>query len=322
MNNKLVTIIIPTYKRSDMLDRAITSVLNQSYKEIEIIVVDDNDEESVYRKNTEKLMGKYDSCSKVRYIKHKKNINGAAARNTGIKVANGAYIGFLDDDDEFLADKIREQVYKLDNSSEDYGAIYSGYCVIRGSKVISNVISTYNGDLSKELLLMEWGTGSGSNVLFKKEVFDNIGLFDEKLTRHQDWDILLRTLDKYKLQVIDKPLLKIYKDSRINIPNADKFVEIKNYFLKKFDYKIESFGEECKKNILKKHNLELVIAYLKNKKYSMAIEYYRKCKEYSKISFNEKISLCLIIVFVNLPFKDKMLVFFGSIIERFRVIKS
>ena len=98
----LVSVIIPTFQRAKYIERAIDSVLNQTYKNFEIIVVDDNDQESEARKEMIKRMDKYSSDSRIIYIKHEKNKNGAAARNTGINVAKGEYITFLDDDDYFL----------------------------------------------------------------------------------------------------------------------------------------------------------------------------------------------------------------------------
>ena len=112
--NELVSIIIPTYKRNEKLKKAIESILKQTYQNIEIIVVDDNNPNTEYRKKNEILMQSYIKNSKVKYIKHEKNKNGAAARNTGINAANGKYIGFLDDDDEFLPTKIEKQVDVLE----------------------------------------------------------------------------------------------------------------------------------------------------------------------------------------------------------------
>lgn len=93
-----VSVIIPTYKGSSALNRAIDSVLCQSYKEIEIIVVDDNDPTSDERKNTEALMSRYIGDKRIRYIKHQRNSNGAVARNTGITAATGKL--FVADDSE------------------------------------------------------------------------------------------------------------------------------------------------------------------------------------------------------------------------------
>ena len=102
-----VSVIIPTYNRAESLKRAIDSVLNQTYKNVEIIVVDDNNPNTTYREENEKSIKKYyGENEKVKYIKHPENKNGAAARNTGIRNATGKYITFLDDDDYFMNNRI------------------------------------------------------------------------------------------------------------------------------------------------------------------------------------------------------------------------
>lgn len=322
MNKKLVSIIIPTYMRADMLNRAIDSVLNQTYDNIEVIIVDDNNPHSKYRKNTEEIMLKYKEVKNVMYLKHDKNRNGAAARNTGINAAKGEYIGFLDDDDEFISNKIEAQVNSLNKISNEYGAVYGGYRIIRGNKVISNIEVNKEGQLFQDLMLMEWGTGSGSNVLFKREVFNEIGLFDESLLRHQDWDILLRMFKKYKIKSIEDIIINIYKDSRINIPNAEKFNEVKTYFLNKYENELFKMSDELRNKIYQRHNLELVSAYLRNRNYIVAKEKYKISSQYYKVDWKKKISLFLVFIFVNMPFKNRVLVSCGKIIERFRLVKS
>ena len=102
MMDGLVSIIIPTYKGYDTLGRSVKSVLEQSYKNIEIIIVDDNGEGSENQIKTEDVLKSFLVDERVKYIKHKKNLNGSAARNTGFRHSNGEFIAFLDDDDEFL----------------------------------------------------------------------------------------------------------------------------------------------------------------------------------------------------------------------------
>lgn len=322
MNTDLVSIIIPTYKRSDMLGRAIDSVLNQTYRNIEVIVVDDNDSDSNFRLETEKFMEKYKFNKNIIYIKHEKNMNGSTARNTGINVSKGKYIGFLDDDDEYIKDKVEKQVLELEALSNEFGAVYCGFNIIRGGKKISSYVPTDVGILSKKLLLMEWGTGSGSNVLFKKEVFNIIKGFDEQLSRHQDWDVLLRMFRHFKIGLVKEPLLNIYKDSRINIPNAEKFVEVKKYFLNKFKGDIELYDYKIQNNIYQKHILELSTAFIKNKNYKESFKYYKIAKKYKKIKMKNKLFLFLALVYINIPFRENLLVKFGGIIEKIRLVKS
>lgn len=317
-----VAIIIPTYKRNEMLGRAIDSVLNQTYKNIEIIVVDDNDANSEYRINNEALMKQYSRYPNIIYLKHEKNMNGACARNTGIRYTDADFIGFLDDDDTFEKTKIEKQVLKLSNSHSNIGAIYCGFQLFRGDKKLKKVIPNKQGNLMKDLLLMYWGTGSGSNVLFKSNVFDEIGYFDESLIRHQDWDILIRMFQKYEIIFVDDICLNIYKDSRLNIPNPTKFVEIKEYYLNKYKNEIEKFDDEIQKNIYKNHLLEICISFLKNKEIKESRRYIKKVKEIMPLTPKDKLNIFLVVIYIYMPFKEQLLIWLGPIIEKIRLIKD
>ena len=105
-----VSVIIPTYKRAKMLSRAIDSVLNQTYRNIEVIVVDDNNPNDEYRKATSLIMENYCTDERVHYICHEKNMNGSVARNTGMINASGEFVTFLDDDDIYMPQKVEKLV--------------------------------------------------------------------------------------------------------------------------------------------------------------------------------------------------------------------
>ncbi len=111
MNNVLVSVLVPTYKRSDLLPRALDSILAQTYKNIEIIVVDDNPSGSDHRRKTEETVNRYiERNPSVRYVQTSGATGGGAARNFGLKYCTGDYIAFLDDDDRYLPDKIETQL--------------------------------------------------------------------------------------------------------------------------------------------------------------------------------------------------------------------
>ena len=111
-------------------------------------------------------------------MKHEVNKNGSAARNTGVKKSKGSYVTFLDDDDEYHYRKIEKQVGILENNS-DYSATYCGFQIIKGSKVLKKVHPIQEGNLQYELLACRWSFGTGSNPMFRRSVFDDIGLFDD-----------------------------------------------------------------------------------------------------------------------------------------------
>lgn len=109
-NDILISVIIPTFKRSEFLPIAIDSVLAQTYKNIEVIVVSDNDIDNEYDKETCKVMKRYATCDNVKYLPAIGNHGGCYARNRGLNSAKGAYVNFLDDDDSFYPTKIERQV--------------------------------------------------------------------------------------------------------------------------------------------------------------------------------------------------------------------
>ncbi|MGL5964947.1 MAG: glycosyltransferase family 2 protein, partial [Fusobacteriaceae bacterium] len=106
----LVSVIMPTYKRSVFLERALLSLINQTYKNIEIVVVDDNAEHLEDREKTKKVLEKYKDSAKIVVVENKINLGGSLSRNEGINVSTGKYITFLDDDDEYELNKIEKQV--------------------------------------------------------------------------------------------------------------------------------------------------------------------------------------------------------------------
>ena len=123
-----VSVIIPTYNRAACLKLALASVLNQTYQNFEIIVVDDASTDGT----ADVVRGFADA--RITYVRHDVNRGkvgaGAAARNSGIARAQGTYIAFLDDDDEWLPEKLARQVAVLDRGPRSVGAIYTGFVKI------------------------------------------------------------------------------------------------------------------------------------------------------------------------------------------------
>ena len=239
---KKVSVIIPTYKRADYICRAIDSVLNQTYSNIEIIVVDDNDSNSNDRNRMEKIMEKYKNNKQVLYIKHKKNMNGSTARNTGIKKSSGEFITFLDDDDFYLKNRVRSLVDLLDNSNT-YSAAYTGLIRITNEKIVNLYDANLEGNLEEELLNLNSFFKSGSNLFFKKEVFDKIKGFDTEFKRHQDIEFMARFFQYFKIKKLNEYLVVKDDSSRINYPNIELSLSSKDLFIKKFESRLEKYNK-------------------------------------------------------------------------------
>jgi glycosyltransferase involved in cell wall biosynthesis len=198
-----VSVIIPTHNRSKFLRAAITSVLNQTYQDFELIVVDDASTD-----NTAETVTAFKDA-RIKFIHHETNKGGSAARNTGILHSSGDYIAFLDDDDEWLPEKLARQLDILRSSPSELGCVYTGYLDVDGNtgKVVAQQIPTKHGDLSKDLLI-ENCVGSASSVCLKRECLAKVGLFDETLPCSQDYDLWMRIAKQFRFACVQAPLFK------------------------------------------------------------------------------------------------------------------
>lgn len=252
----LVSVIIPTYKRSKSLNRAIDSVLSQTYPNIEIIVVDDNGKGSKYQMETEKSLEKYIKTDKIKYITHDVNRNGSAARNTGFKHSRGEYINYLDDDDVFLPNKIERQVEILQKMPIVFGATYCNTQIVR-HRILSSTPLSINtkfkkdGNLVIQYLCQEI-TFNTSSIMFRKSVIIELDGFDESFIRHQDYELMTRFFMKYQICCTGEEPLLVYDLTvdRKNMPNVQKSILVEEKFLSTFS---EYFGSIPCGNLVGKH---------------------------------------------------------------------
>src|SRR5690554_4076507 len=263
MKDKLVSIIIPTHKGSHVICRAIESVLNQTYPKIEIIIIDDNGLGTPEQKKTEEKIEKYKRIKNVIYVPHKKNLNGSAARNTGIGLASGEYITFLDDDDEFLKDKIQQQVEVINKLSEEWGMVYCSFFKILKNKKKQIVRTVYYGDILEDFLLGKTRIGS-SLIMFRTNVLKRIGLFDETFSRHQDWEFIARVSKEFKVAFVDKPLVNKYIVKRNSPRNAEDFKSYRIHYLEKIKSIICSLEPEKQRSIYEYHYSVIAYNFLKS----------------------------------------------------------
>ncbi|MCS4097998.1 glycosyltransferase family 2 protein [Salinibacter ruber] len=200
----LVSIIIPTYNRADVIGRAIHSAVNQSYSRVEVIVVDDASHD-----NTSEVVKTF-ADDKIRYKKHQTNKGGAEARNTGIELANGKYISFLDSDDKWRTEKIQCQVRRFKESDSRAGLIYTGIIYQESGFRKGN---NYSSDEIKRKLRVGNPIGGCSSVMIKKEVVQSIGCFDRALPASQDREYWYRISKHYDIYYDHKFNVIKYSDS-------------------------------------------------------------------------------------------------------------
>lgn len=232
-----VSVIIPTYNRAHLIGRSIQSVLDQTYRDFEIIVVDDGSSD-----NTEEVITGFIDA-RIRYVRHQQNKGAGAARNTGIKLAKGKYIAFQDSDDEWLPTKLEIQIKAFDIVSPDVGVIYTDMLQIKkdGAKEYWHSPTVTYGYLINPITLnyQVWGIGIQS-TLIKKECFDEVGHFDERFPRFIDLEIFIRLLKHYHFHHIKKPLVKYYVEEGIS-SNVNALLIARKLLL-------ETYSEDIKKN--------------------------------------------------------------------------
>ena len=271
--NKLVSVVIPSYKRADTVERAINSVLNQSYKDVEVLLVDDNISGDDYSKQLIAIVEKLNDI-RVRLVTQPMHINGAEARNAGVRASKGDYIAFLDDDDEWLPEKLEKQLNYLERNNE-LGGCSVLYNEFAGGKLIHSCPIYTEKNLFHKIFRREVAVFT-STVLVKKNCLMKAGLFDVNLKRHQDIQLLLRFTDKYKLGVIPEYLVKLHDDSAINRPDADAIVTIKKNFFNSVSDLYVKCSKKDKRLINSAHCYEVMFAALKQKRISMGLKYFFK----------------------------------------------
>lgn len=196
-----VSVIILAHNLAHFVGEALQSVLDQTFMDFEVIVVDDGSTD-----NTREVVVRF-TDPRVRYV-YQDNQERSAARNTGIRLAQGEYIAFLDADDVWLPEKLALQVNLLETRPE-VGLVYTGAYVMENSRVFVEQKCKYRGRVVRPLLVVDnIVTGSASTAMVRRECFDEVGLFDEASSVCEDWDAWLRIAMKYEFDYVPQPLAK------------------------------------------------------------------------------------------------------------------
>jgi len=201
-----ISIIIPTYNREKLLIRSIKSILNQTYQNFEIIIVDDFSKD-----NTKNIINIFND-NRIRYIRLRKNKGASFARNIGIKKATGKYISFQDSDDIFHFDKLEKQINNLIKHDSDFD-----FCKICVHFSNNNLIIFPNNTQEKEILnknvtyeLCNGNFISTQSILVKKYYIEKY-LFDPKFPKYQDYDLVLRMVPNIKVSYTKHILVDLYR---------------------------------------------------------------------------------------------------------------
>lgn len=284
----LVSIIITTYKRAENLERAIVSVLEQQYKNIEIIVVDDNGYATDFQKETRLRIESYIISDQIIYIAREKNGGGGSARNTGIEYAKGELITFLDDDDEYLNDKVLKQVNYI---KMGYDICLCSMVVRKENGVtISPNWAIARGNSIKEFILH--GLSYTPMIMAKSSVIRKAGGFDA-VPMLQDHVFMLKLLEFSPKLIAIKD--KLYIHNIHTNERVSKKKDLNSYLIKQEMERSFCFLLNKKENkyLEFKHNKELSLLFSEKGYRQKSIAYLLKaCIKYTgEVSFIEIIKL-------------------------------
>ncbi len=289
---ELVSIIIPTYKGYDKLSRAIDSALSQTYKNIEIIVVDDNDPESDGRKETEVIMRGYcDKHRNITYVKREQNGGIAKAKNTGIKVAKGYFISFLDDDDYYLDEKV-ERCVEFMEEHKTYVGVYAGVDVYDKYGDITLRLRPDKNLTVRELLMNEMAMGTGSNTFIKRKYAEKVGGHDESFARRTDIEFTIRLCKCGEIGFISDCLVVKTVNVNNGFPSYTKIKDVLNRFFSKFEADIEDLGDD-KREFYRRQYRVLLGAAMSEKNKAEIKEAYNIIKQYGGVNLKDKILIWL-----------------------------
>ncbi|UCG51910.1 MAG: glycosyltransferase family 2 protein [Candidatus Latescibacterota bacterium] len=207
-NGPLVSIVLPTHNRATVLPRAIQSVLDQSYKRFELIVIDDGSTDDTC--DVVKSFGD----PRIRLLPLEKNVGSSAARNRGLQMAKGSFVAFQDSDDVWYPEKLSRDIYTLESS---HGRV--GVCVCSYRHIIDDrtrVVIHPNGEVAGDEVIKRHLMGSAfstQTLTIKKEAMDSVGGFDETLSCRQDWELCLRLAQKWSFVFVSDVLVDKWESS-------------------------------------------------------------------------------------------------------------
>lgn len=210
MKDPLVSVVIPNYNYAKYIAATVDSVLSQTYRKIEVIVVDDESKD-----NSLEVLGAFGD--RIQVIAQK-NGGVSRARNNGAAASLGDFLAFLDADDIWLPTKIERQMERM-REDESVGLVHCSMTYIDpDDNVLGEITEGTEGNVGDKMLRFDGGgvIGAGSTSLIRKEVFDEVGGFDVRMSTAADWDISYRIAAKHTVAVVLEPLV-LYRQHNTNM---------------------------------------------------------------------------------------------------------
>lgn len=227
-----ISVVIPTYNREATIGNSIQSILNQTWRNFEIIIVDDGSTDDTYQ------VVEAFADDRIRYVYMDQNGGASRARNAGIRLAKSEFIAFLDSDDEWLPTKLEKQMQVMLQAPETVGLVY---CRMRGTrKDGTTLICPEPWKPAEELqgniffTLLEENMIGTPTMLVRKQCLEQTGGFDEGLKCLEDWELILRIAEKRDIGFVDEILVEVHFSDGGVSKNIKGDVETRCYMIAKY----------------------------------------------------------------------------------------
>lgn len=229
----LVSVIIPTYNRQNSILKALNSVLNQTYKNLEVIIIDDGSTD-----DTVKIINDLND-HRVKIYQNDSNRGACYSRNRGVNLSNGDIVAFEDSDDVWHGDKLEKCIHYM--MDYDYEVVFSAFTFGDNNKVPDYDITKIDNKFKKVFLNPCLTT---STLVIKRNII-LLELFDERLPRMQDFDLSLRLVQNYKVGYIDEILVDLYVSDNSISRSFSKALKAQEILYEKYKDEIDSDNEIC-----------------------------------------------------------------------------
>ena len=267
MVEPIISVVIPAYNREREIVRAVDSVLIQGIESMEILVIDDCSTD-----NTAQVVTAMND-PRIHLIRHDKNKGEARARNTGVRVAKGKYVAYLDSDDYWLPGKLKAQLKAMDNAPDDVGGCYTLHKRLYQNGKMSvaggGIVPTFETMLVKGISI-----STGPTLMFRRELFEIVGDYDETAPLYVDWDWMLRFLKMAKLKRIDTPYAVYEKNPQYR--RGEVLEHAAAIFIDKFKKDIDELPPKNRHECLARINLDIARGYAENESRMKALPFYWK----------------------------------------------
>lgn len=272
----LVTIVLTTCKRApEIVKRAVLSITDQTYQNWELIIVDDSPNGFELRDEVKKQVLSIVPQHKLIYMQNPENRGACYSRNIGLEKARGEFIAYIDDDDEWLPEKLEKQVNTFHSSSINVALVYGPFYKVyehSGKKEVEQLIDI-SGIEFRDLLYMGNPFGGMSMPLLRTECVLGVGGFDELMQSSQDTDLWLRIFRSYAVKYMDIPLVLYYVHEGEQI-SSNPIKKIRG--IERINEKYKEYLENDAELWWKRHSI-LIMYYVRNKERKKAFSIWWQC---------------------------------------------